>query len=299
MLSRLLLFLLLLFPIAARPQEAFPVIRSENTFHQTFEKAVFALYEHVPTGDEDKPFHARFTCTATAVAKQDDSYILLTAGHCVDGSKNKFYVAEAVSDNPVLQSVTIVKHALTDRYDYAILLLQSHREYPVIPVSLGPTPPIETPIINVNFSYGLTKQTTHGTINSALMSREEASGGVHCGPNCAGKFLGSIGIAPGASGSAVVDENTHQIIGITKGYFPGAQTIGAVIIPTGQNFDDFTVDDGVSEDAPPAKAVEKPEPILSQENIAYNKREISKALMSLGLLILLLTFFLNFDKIRK
>jgi hypothetical protein len=72
------------------------------------------------------------------------------------------------------------------------------------------------------------------------------------------RVLVQLPVGPGASGSPVVDENTHEIVGLVEGIFPGTQ-MPAVIIPTGNNFLDFLEDDsaGLKAKAEPEKVEPK------------------------------------------
>ena len=64
-----------------------------------------------------------------------------------------------------------------------------------------------------------------------------------------------IGVGPGASGSAVVDAQTGEIVGLVEAVFPGTQ-MPTVVIPTGQSLYNFIEDDstGLKPDKePPVK----------------------------------------------
>jgi len=244
-------------------------------FHKDLAKATLALYERHPHTDADDfmfetstgkkvkkinsdPFVSSFTCTATVVDRPEEfTYILLTAGHCFDDNPvSKYYVSEGISSDPTLQSVKILKKANTKKYDYAILELHSPHEYPVIKMNLGELPAIETPVVNINYSFGLTQQLVKGFIGTSIMKEGETEG------DRPGRFIVEIGVGPGASGSAIVDDNSQEIIGLAEAVIPGF-SIGTVVMPLGKSFDNFMIDDAVNEKAPPV--VDKSAPKVDVE----------------------------------
>lgn len=206
----------------------------QQDFHDLVSNATFALY-----GIKGNVRH--FLCTATAIERTADGYNLLTAGHCVlppdipEGVK--FYVAESIEASPVLQTVTVEKAALTDKYDFAFLHLKTTRVYPAISVSHYPLPSLETLVVAVNFSEGLIKQVSRGVVSSGLMNPGAADGKCNI---CTGRFMVQISAGPGASGSAVIDEGTHEIVGLIEGGIPRSN-VGAICIPVSRYWD-FLVD---------------------------------------------------------
>lgn len=254
---KFLLALVLLFHTneAAKP--------APEDWHQDLRKATFALYER-HWDKVSKEFVSRFQCSAIAVKRtQDGGYFLLTAGHCFpdkEDSDSKYYVSEDSAEDPTLQSVEIKKRAHTKKFDYTILYLESGRDYPTFSVDYGDLPPADTPVVNVNFSFGLTKQTATGFVASGILKSDE---GNRC-TECRGRFVASLGIGPGASGSAIVDEKTHKVIGLVEGVFEGF-AIGTIAVPMGKTFDDFLVDGSVMEKAPP-EPPKKPEPPQPKPN---------------------------------
>ena len=195
--------------------------------HQVLSDATFALYGQL--GDV-----RHFLCTAeTYDWTKEDGYKLITAGHCVTGEDLpdglQFFVAETADPKPFLMPVTVLKAQLSDKYDFAILQLKTDRTYPVL--SLAPKgsslSELETPVANVNFSEGITKEVVTGRVASGIIPNNGAEGDCSL---CQGRFLVNIDNGPGASGSAIVDENTHQVIGLTEGGFHSLSGI-AIVIP--------------------------------------------------------------------
>lgn len=277
-------------------------MQSAAEFHKDLAKATLALYERHPHTDADDfmqfdistgkkkrrivktDFIASFTCTATVIANPEPNvYFLLTAGHCFGGSnpESKYYVSEGIDVDPTLQRVEVLKSANTKKYDYALLLLHSAHQYPVIRVNLDKDlPEVETPLVNVNFSLGLTQQLIKGEIESGIMQREQTE------PGCEYRFMTSLGVGPGASGSAIVDENSREIIGIVEAIFPG-YSVGTVSIPLGKQFDNFMIDDSILEKAPPVVHKSAPEP---DEETISPLRAGAFVLLLMGLILSVIHF---------
>ena len=185
-------------------------------------------------------FKSRFTCTGTVIQAAGTNYLGLTAGHCFDwDKKDEYYISETVGEKPVLKKIKLVKFENDERYDYAVFTFSSGIDYPAVPVELdSPGPVLETEIINVNFAFGLVKQTTHGLTVSEIITTPAVKGT----EDLKGRFLVNIGVGPGASGSAVVDKNTGKIIGIVEAIFPATQ-MPTVVMPTGKSLVNFMEDD--------------------------------------------------------
>ena len=202
-------------------------------------------------------FKSRFTCTATVVGKDGrGNYVGLTAGHCfsydqMDKLKIKYYVSDSLDENPVLNEISLVKFESDARYDYATFTFRSLRDYPVVEILRDGEafPSIGTPVLNANFSLGVVKQVAEGKVVSKEIQN---GGGAHCDHQCGGRYFVSIGIGPGASGSAVVDAKTHKIIGMVELVFPSTQ-MATLVMPMGTRFVDFMDDAsaGIKPEAPP------------------------------------------------
>ena len=215
--------------------------------HQRAYDAALAIY----INEGDGP---RFTCSSTVVAHRANStsqtkyqYLLLTAGHCVLGDgrskDSKYFVTEEIVAKPKLQPVEVLKAENDDVYDFAILLLESDNEYPVIAISnLNGSPDLEDKVYGVNFSLGLTKQVALGVVASKVMDNNG-----ECTP-CKGRYMVHLFEAPGASGSSIIDEKTNEIVGITELGFPG-QNVG-LAAETMQAFREF-LDKPVAETTSP------------------------------------------------
>lgn len=321
------LVLALMLCVSTSAQTATVPAQTVEEFHKDLAKATLALYERHPHTQADdfygfnistgktelkslremvsrkqasNPFVSSFTCTATIIEKIDSTwdhshdYKLLTAGHCF-GSLNpdsKYYVSEGIDTDPTLQRVTVLKFANTNKYDYALLELHSKHDYPVIKVSLGELPKVETPLVNMNFSLGLTQQLVKGQIvSTGVLRRGESEPGMEY------RFMTSLGVGPGASGSAVVDENSREIVGLVEAIFPGF-SVGTVAVPMGKGYDNFLIDDAVTEKAPREIKVAPPLPRVEEES---DLQIFAKGIVAFiaALLITLLITFLIYKAFRR
>jgi len=256
-------------------------------FRETLSKATVAVYvgkqvceyKTVETFFMDIPewrcqFESHFTCTATVVRTDGDGgYIGLTAGHCFSYDKMeegyKYYISDGVNLHPTLREIRINKFESNDQYDYGIFQFKSGKEYPVIQVAgVGRSvmtdviPALGVKVLNVNFSYGIVKQVVEGTVVSHQISETESSED----GRLRRRYLVQIPIGPGASGSAVVDESTHEIVGLAEAIFPGTQ-MAAAVIPTGTNLSDFWEDDSVG-----MKPLPEPKPVTKEEDKSLSAR---------------------------
>jgi hypothetical protein len=223
-LSAVASLILLLMPIVTMSgQEADREKMSKD--HQRVYDASLALY-----GEEGQVAH--FLCTSTVVAERPGEYLLLTAGHCIVGdglpADLKFFVSEQIVDEPAignanLQPVEVVRAQNDDKYDFAILYLKSDKHYPVIPLrDPNKVPKIEDKVYTVNFSMGVAKQVALGQVATDVITNKGSDG--ECSI-CPGRYMVHLFAAPGASGAAIVDEKSNEIIGIGEFGFPG-QTMG-------------------------------------------------------------------------
>jgi hypothetical protein len=243
--------------LAALLAFSFPTIAQETptkpelTFQQKLGAATLAVYAGAQVcGYENKDtwfgpikvwsckFKRRFTCTATVVNRlSQDTYVGLSAGHCIDWDNEKnYFVSETVEAEPVLHNIEIKKAENDNRYDYVVFTFHSSRELPTIELNGANDlqPKLGTAVLNTNFGLGIGKEYLEGKVVSEALLESELE--------MRRRFLVSIGVGPGASGSPVVDAETHQIVGLVEAIFPGTQ-MATVVIPTGKNLADFMEDD--------------------------------------------------------
>lgn len=230
-------------------------------------------------------FVTHFTCTATVVDKNDNgSYAALTAGHCFNQTavdKGEYYVADTLVEKPVVHKISVKKFANEFRYDYAVVTFSSLEDYPVIPIAMNVDPKIGDQVSNVNYAFGVVKQTTHGPIVSGIIDAPAMEGM----KDAKGRFLVAIGLGPGASGSAVID-NKGEIIGIVEAIFPGTQ-MPTVVMPMGKTFKNFIEDDSAGLRQPPPGPLPR-EPRAPREPAPTAKELAEKLLDHRNVRILLL-----------
>ena len=232
-LSAVLSLVMLAMPMASLAgQEADRTKMSKS--HQKVYDATLALY-----GTYNGVTH--FLCTTTVVAQRASQphsdemskkyeYLLLTAGHCIKGDGLPEGLVFSVSDTVVpeddakdRQPVTVVKATNNTQFDFAILHLESDQLYPWIPINMHHIPKIEDKVYVVNYSLGFAKQIAKGYVATDVMT----SGGAR--PQecdiCGGRYMVHLFAGPGASGSAIIDDKTDEIIGVGEFGFPD-QTLG-------------------------------------------------------------------------
>lgn len=179
----------------------------KNSFYQKALDATFALY-----GERKIPDHVtlrRFVCTATVVAKRANGYVLITAGHCVsDAPPNVTYLVSHEIGG-ALSPVIPITARLNGIEDVALFYLDTTEKLPVLDFGDESTEHIGDPVVNPNFTFGLTKQLDFGRVTSA----EIGPNAVGC-KICLNEFLIDATANAGASGSVVLSLNTHKIVGI-------------------------------------------------------------------------------------
>lgn len=238
--ASLVLALGLALPIFAQPAA---VKKTPPSFQDVLSQATLAVYEgRVVCTPDSCDLKSSFICTATVVGGDSlFEYTGLTAGHCFEDQQNPglhYYVSETVNQKPVLRKIDLVKSDNSSRYDYGLFTFSSARDYPTIPVDLSSVPQIGMKILNANFSLGVTKEIVEGTVVSGIVGESAHE------TDLRRRYFAQIVFGPGASGSPIVDEQTHKIIGIVEAMFPGTQ-MAAVVMPVGTNYADFLEDDSV------------------------------------------------------
>lgn len=176
-------------------------------FEQKLENATFALYVEKSDGEN------HFTCTATAYEKTKTGYLLVSAGHCIDGRDDlKFSVKTDVDDSLPAMPVTVVKYELDDIYDFSILQLDTKRLFPIIGLGSEEDAAVGDKIENVSFALGMAKQFNNGYIATQMLHPNDTTASapqwfLH-------HFLVEVSGAPGSSGSAIVSKRSHRIVGL-------------------------------------------------------------------------------------
>lgn len=176
-------------------------------------KGSFALY----ASSEELGIKDKFICSAQAVAKVNGGYELLSAGHCTPANAAlptdmTFSVAEDLG-GPLLP-VKLAAAKLDGSSDWSIYYLQTNKKYPVAALGSEAEMTIGDKTVDVNFSLALAKEVSWGYVSSKLQKD---------GP-MAGFFQVTQFDSHGASGSSVVSERTHQVIGIVIAGVDGTTT---------------------------------------------------------------------------
>jgi len=224
MLKRIQAILATLVLLASPIASTFAGIKPpRGKFERNFENASFALYV-------EKNGEQHFTCTATAYEKIKGGYLLISAGHCIDGRDNlKFSVRTDVNDALPYMPVKVVKYALTEKLDFSILEFDTNDKYPTIQIGSEEDLAVGDAIENVSFALGIAKQFNNGYVATDLLhSNEETSG--YSSMWLLNHFLVEVDGGPGSSGSAIVSKDKHQIVGLLVAGMRGEQ-IGHCIIP--------------------------------------------------------------------
>jgi len=179
-------------------------------FHRKIYDATFALYAHNSEG-------GGYECTLTAWKKVSNGYLLITAGHCTTANPQipkdaEFFIAEEIDGKE--EPLKLVHAVLNVPLDYGIFFWKTTRRIKVVPFGDERKERIGNQTVNVNFSLGITKEVSMGVIQSQLITTNEVSIGPLHSMKVGGMFLDSEFASHGASGSAVVSQKTHKIIGL-------------------------------------------------------------------------------------
>lgn len=180
-------------------------------------KGTFELYASVGV-----PTHS--VCTATPYERTLHGYRLITAGHCVKLAPvgANFSVSEDIGGT--LMPVTLVKARYEGNVDFAEFEFVTDRKYPIVILGDEYGSRIGDKVINPHFALGLNKQISRGVISSRQLTETE-----RCLKGCYGNFLVQMQGGRGASGSVVILEKTHEVIGLVVYEF--GENVGFAIEP--------------------------------------------------------------------
>lgn len=152
----------------------------------------------------------KFICTAEPFEKIAGGYHLISAGHCVQLTPEdvQFSVADEIGGK--LTPVKMLKAYLGNGIDFSEFELKTTRKYPVFRLGTDSDVRVGDRVINPNFSAGVVKQLSLGFVSSHTIPVSPRCSS----EDCAGAFIVQMFGAGGASGSAVVSERTHEVIGL-------------------------------------------------------------------------------------
>jgi|SRR5208337_2231751 len=172
-------------------------------------------------------------CTATAFEKVPGGYRFASAAHCVEGKTDKeqkagkYYVTtDSAGDKVFLNAVLIEAGDKSIGDDFSVFEVKTDKTFAVVPMGTSATLGVGDRIINVASPFGLGKQYFEGYVSAVKLDRPPLDAG---GVEWSDVMLVEVGSAGGSSGSAIVSEDQHAIIGFLVG---GTQsTIGAICVP--------------------------------------------------------------------
>jgi hypothetical protein len=220
------LFVLLVLSISPSFAQKQP---THQQFIHTVYDSVVLLYGQTESGG------MQMHCTATAYEQLADKsgYRFVSAAHCVSGKTEKeqkaqkYYISTDDTGEKVFMNATLVEagdKAVGD--DFSIFEVKTNKTFAVIPVGDSSKLGIGDKIINVASPFGLGKQYFEGYVSCTHLDRPPLDAG---SVQWTDVMLVEVGSAGGSSGSAIVSEDQHAIVGFLVG--GTNSTIGAIVVP--------------------------------------------------------------------
>jgi hypothetical protein len=212
-------FLLMIAPLSYAKSKK---IQSPHGFDGKVYKAEMALYASSVSAGID----SRFICTVTVVGHLQQGYMLLGAGHCTSANPDlpqdlSFQVADDIG--APLHPVFLLKSVMDEPLDYAVYYYPTKAKYPVIELGSEQDMFIGDKTVDVNFSLGVTKMMSLGIVVSKTIEKTDPRE-----PFAVGFFLVQQFDSHGASGSSVMSERTHKVIGLVIAGWDGSTMPTAV-----------------------------------------------------------------------
>lgn len=217
LLSAVLAVALVLIPVSFSSAD----IGGLHGFDQKLYNSTFALY-----GTHNS--NTRFLCTVTAYKRVQDGYLLIGAGHCTSENPElpsdlTYSVARDIGGERTDVKLLTAKLGYVNLPDYAIYHLITKNKYTPIELGNENDIAIDDRTIDINFSLGVIKMVSRGFVVSKVISHSE-------GRKEDGFFLVQEFDSHGASGSAVVSEKTHKVIGLVIAGWDGS-TMPSLVEP--------------------------------------------------------------------
>jgi hypothetical protein len=186
-------------------------IKPLRGFDQKVYQGSLALY----ASSESLKIKDRFICSTQVVEKIEGGYKLLSAGHCTPAnlqlpSDMTFSVSPDLGQP--LMPVNLIAATLNENEDWSVFYFQTDKKMSVIEMGDENDARINDKTIDVNFSLALAKEVSMGRVSSTVQDQGDMKG----------FFQVTQFDSHGASGSSVVDERTHKIIGIVIAGVDGA-----------------------------------------------------------------------------
>ena len=223
------LFLMAVFAFSTSAQKVSTHEQNHNEFVQHVYDSVVLLY------GQDESGGMKMRCTATAYEQLADKsgYRFATASHCVSGKTEKeqkaqkyFVTTDEAGAKTFLSAVLIEAGDKTVGDDFAIFETKTTLQFTVTPLGDSDKLALGDRVINIASPFGLGKQYFEGYMSNLKLDRPPLDAG---SVQWSDVMLVEIGSAGGSSGSAIVSENQHAIVGFLVG--GTNSTIGAIIIP--------------------------------------------------------------------
>ena len=192
-----------------------------------FDGKVYNSSVALVASSKQKEISDRFICTAEVVKKVDGGYMLLSAGHCTPANDElpedmTFKVQDDLGQP--MHDVFLLKAEFggqgNEYKDYSLFYYPTDKKYNVLELGDEKDATVGDKIVDVDFSLGTGKWVNHGVISSQVLPAGQAKG-------LYGVDMFSAG---GSSGSAIVSEESHKVIGILVAGWRGA-TMPALVEP--------------------------------------------------------------------
>lgn len=220
-----MLALALLFAASSFAQKA----PTHKQFVQSIYDSVVLLYGQ----DESGGMHMRCTATAFEQLADKSGYRFVSAAHCVSGKTDKeqkaqkYYVtADSVGEKLFLNASLIEAGDKSVGDDFSVFEVKTTKSFIVTPVGTSSSLAIGDKVINVASPYGLGKQYFEGYVSNVHLDRPPLDAGE---VQWTDVMLVEVGSAGGSSGSAIISEDQHAIVGFLVG--GTSSTIGAIVVP--------------------------------------------------------------------
>lgn len=213
--AAVLFLVAVLFAVTA----SFGQTQPSQSFTQDFYNATGALYS------QDKAGERNFRCTATVIEKTTIGYHMLTAKHCLEDAPSTYAVLFDEYSHSAYQPAVVLFADIDS--DLAVFDVVTDLIVPVIPLGDETLEPVGAPVINMAVPLNLGKLLFHGFIATKRLA--EADGDKD--------GLGiQLPAAGGSSGSAVVSETQHAIIGVVISIAvpPNGGELFVVAVPVSQ-----------------------------------------------------------------
>lgn len=232
-----LLVLFMLLGVSAFAQTA---AEDHIQFVQHIYKAVVLLYSQTSNGG------MTMLCTATSYRKIVDpkapnaamqTYRFVSAAHCVEGRTDAeqkatkyFLTADDTGTKAFIPATLIEAGDKTTGDDFSIFEVNTDHIFDVVPLGDNTKLSLGDPVLNVASPEGLGKLFFQGYISALDIDRPPLDAEVVTWKHI---LLADINVGPGSSGSALISENQHAIVGFVVGSFFSVN-VGAIVLPVSE-----------------------------------------------------------------